>query len=72
MPIRITTMVGCKETHCVKSVGVLFGVFMVRIKSECRKIGTRKNPNTDPFQVVKVLKINDGFSSNVVIFPILF
>ena len=30
----------------------VFGVFQVRIQSECGKIRTRKTPNTEPFQAL--------------------
>ena len=33
--------------HCMKKA--IFGVFSVRIQSECGKIRTRKTPNTDTF-----------------------
>ena len=32
----------------------VFGVFLVRIQSQCGKIRTRKTPNTDPFHAVVV------------------
>ena len=39
--------------HCVE-VSV-FGVILVRIQSECRKIRTRITPNTDTFHAVPTL-----------------
>ena len=33
----------------------IFGVFLVRIQSECGKIQTRKTPNMDTFHIVKAL-----------------
>ena len=35
----------------------VFGVFLVRIQSECRKIRTRKTPNMDTLHAVNICKI---------------
>ena len=36
----------------------VFGVFLIRIQSECGKIRTRKTPNTDTFQAMTLAKLN--------------
>ena len=35
----------------------VFGVFLVRIQSKCRKIWTRKTPNTETFYTVITIKL---------------
>ena len=40
----------------------VFGLFLVRIRSECGKIRTRKTPNTDTFHAVSSYSIVGAFS----------
>ena len=45
----------------------IFGVFQVRIQSECGKIRTRKSPNTDTFHgVISILKYRDHLSIKLI------
>ena len=42
----------------------VFGVFLVRIQSECGKIRTRKTPNTDTFHALLLVNIFSSTSLN--------
>ena len=40
----------------------LFGIFLVRIQSECKKIQTRKSPNTDTSRSINLIWSNKNYS----------
>ena len=44
------------QTHTVRKMSV-FGVYLVRIQSECRQVRTRKTPNTNTIHAVS----KDGY-----------